>query len=235
MATLADLRNVVARKIGLDNAASSTDQALIDEWVNQGVLEVLLRTHCTIEQATMDTTASTWLYQLPTSILHMKDLWREDAAGAVFPAVHDSYLEILNLHYATTAAADSNVIHYAVVGSNLLAIWPTASTVYTIKLLYVPRPTALSAAGDDPSSETLGRVPTEFHKAIEYYALWQAADYDDDASSDQGERYRAHFNDFVQAYARPAIHKKGGGRLSPALLNPPRKERLPRDPSASTW
>src|SRR3990172_13364752 len=106
MATLADLRNVVARKIGLDNTASSTDQALIDEWVNQGVIEVLLRTHCTIEQATMDTTASTWLYQLPTSVLHMKDLWREDAAGAVFPAGHHNHLEILNLHHPTTPGAD---------------------------------------------------------------------------------------------------------------------------------
>src|SRR3990172_8813998 len=121
----------------------------------------------------MDTTAGTWDYQLDTGILHVKDLWREDAAGAVFPAVHDSYLEILNLHYATTAAADSNVIHYAVLGSNMLTLWPTPSAVYTIKLFYVPRPTAMSDGTHDPSNITYGRIPTEFHKAIEYYALWQ--------------------------------------------------------------
>src|SRR3990167_5973090 len=98
MATLTTLRNSVSKKLGLDNTASSAEQALVDQWCNEGIVEILLRTHCTVETATMDTIADTWEYQLPTSILAMRNIWREDAAGAIDPVIRVTEQEILNYH-----------------------------------------------------------------------------------------------------------------------------------------
>jgi hypothetical protein len=46
----------------------------------------------------------------------------------------------------------------------------------------------MSAAGDTPSF-----IPAEWHKAVEMYACWRMADFDDDGSSQVGEVYRAHY------------------------------------------
>lgn len=234
MATLTTFRNSVAKKVGLDNS-SSGDQPLIDEWLNQGVLEVLLRTHCTVETGTMSTTASTWEYQLDTDILAVHALWTNDADGNVDLAVREDYVGILNLHYASTSTGDSLIKHYATQGSNLLLVWPTPSEAYTINLLYVPRPTAMSSGAHDPSDSAYGRIPKEFHKLIELYACAEAADFDDDAGSQHGERYRFQFEDGIKRM-RKAIRDKGGTRLSPVRVNQRRQRHTAlRDPSVSIW
>jgi hypothetical protein len=193
----------------LDNTASSAEQVLIDRWLNEGVLEVLLRTQCTVEVATMDTIADTWQYQLSTSILAIRDVYREDTAGAVEPVLRVSEQEILDYRRGV-ASSDAAYTRYAVLGSNLLIIWPTPSSVYTLRLFYVPRPTAMSTGTDDPSSATLGRIPTEFHKAIEYYALWQGGEFDENRGSQGGERYRTLFENYLVGIIRPAMRRKGG-------------------------
>jgi hypothetical protein len=205
--TLETLRRAVASKLGLDNSAGN-ERDLIDEWLNQGVLEILLRTHCTVEAGSMNTIADTWQYQLDTDILAIRDIWREDSSAAVEPMVRVSEAEILNYHRGT-GAADASRTRYAVTGSNLLLLWPTPSSVFALKLLYVPRPTAMSAVGHDPSTLTYGRIPTEFHKAIEYYALWQGAEYDDSRPSEYGRQHEQNFEKALHRI-RASMQRKGG-------------------------
>lgn len=212
MPTLADFRLRVAAKLGLDNTASSTEQQLIDGWVNEAILEILLRTHCTVETGEMAVTAGTWQYQLDTDILAIRDLWREDAAADVSPVVRVSEQEILDLH-RFSPGGDAADVRYATTGSNLLLVWPTPSSAYEFKLLYVPRPTPLSDAAHDPSTSSFGRIPSEFHKAIEYYALWQGAEYDENQPAQGGERNRALFENYLAAIIRPAMKRKGGVEL----------------------
>jgi hypothetical protein len=209
MATLATLRSSVSAKLGLDNTAGSAEQVLTDSWCNEAVVEILLRTHCTVETGNMTTTANVWDYQLDTDILAMRDIWREDAQGAIDPVLRLSEQEILDLHRSATSS-NASYTRYAVSGANLLLIWPKPSAVYTLNLLYVPRPTVMSSASHDPSSLTFGRIPTEFHKAIEYYALWQGGEYDESKSSQGGERYRALFENYLASVIRPAMRRKGG-------------------------
>ena len=212
MATLATLRSSVTGKLGLDNSSGSAEQVLVDQWINEGIVELLLRTHCTVEAGSMATTASTWQYQLDTGILAIRDLWKEDTAGAIEPTVRLSEQEILDLHRSATSSTSAN-LRYATTGSNLLLIWPTPTAAYTIKLLYVPRPTSMTATTHDPSSATYGRIPSEFHKAIEYYALWQGAEYDENQGSQGGERFRAMFENYLATIIRPAMKRKGGAEL----------------------
>lgn len=211
MATLATLRTAVSSKLGLDNASGSTEQILVDSWVNEGIVEILLRTHCKVEKGTMAVTSGTWDYQLDTGILAIRDIWGTDSAGAVTAVIRVSEQEILDLHRSTSSG--SATLRYTVVGSNLILLWPTPTTAYTLNLLYVPRPTSMTAADHDPSAETYGRIPKEFHKAIEYFALWQGAEYDENQGSQGGERFRALFEDYLATRIRPAMKRKGGIEL----------------------
>jgi hypothetical protein len=207
--TLGTLRTSVAAKLGLDNTASSAEQVLIDQWCNEGIVEILLRTQCAVETGDMDTTIDEWKYQLDTDILAMRNIWREDAQGAIEPVLRLSEQEILDLH-RSSASSDAAYTRYATTGMNMLIVWPTPSVVYTLKVLYVPRPAAMSSASHDPSSLTYGRIPTEFHKAIEYYALWQGGEFDENRGSQGGERYRTLFENYLVGIIRPAMRRKGG-------------------------
>jgi hypothetical protein len=87
-------------------------------------------------------------------------------------------------------------------------LYPTPSTADTIKLYYVPRPTAMSTGTDDPSTATFGGIPPEFHRAIVKYTEAEAADYRDDQTSQHGDRYRADYQRWL-GKIRKAVNQKG--------------------------
>lgn len=229
MPNLTALRLSVAKELGLDNTVAG-DQPLIDEKLNQGVLEILLRTHCNVDATTISLSANTWQYQLATSILAIIDVARDDE-----PAERVDYAQIRNLRRAGgDTASDSIRTRYATLGSNLLLVWPTPSASQTLDIFYVPRPTALAAGADDPSAAANGRIPTEFHKLIELWAEAEMASYDDDGGSQHGDRYRFQFNEGIKEMRR-RIQQKGGLRLSRARVNPQRRGRRPSDNSADVY
>lgn len=208
MATLAALRNSVTTKLGLLND-TGTERDLVDQWCNEAILEILSRTHCTVHVGSMATVADVWQYHLDANILALRDVFRTDAAGAVEPVIRVTEQEILELRRGS-ASSNAAYTRYATIGANLIILWPTPSAAYTLNLHYVPRPGSMTVASDDPSDANFGRVPKEFHKAIEYYALWQGGEYDESRSSQGGERYRALFENYIDKVIRPSIRKKGG-------------------------
>lgn len=230
MATLSELRTRVSAKLGLDNTASG-DQPLIDGWLNEGVREVLLDTHCYVAKATMNLSANVGDYDLPTTILAIHDIYvTSGGEDGMFERV--SADEILRRRRADAAvAATGTTRYYAVNGANMLMVYPTPAAADTITIYYVPRPTELSSSAHDPSSTTYGGVPVEYHKAIEFYALAEGADYDDDSSSAQGERYRALYERQILKTKR-RIRNRGGRSLGRATLGRRSRRYLSGDPSA---
>lgn len=206
MATLGTIRNVVSRKIGLNNTAGSSDQIMVDEWVNQAVEHILLRTHCRVLCSSMETTANIWKYELPAAILAIKDVWTTstDQYGPLERWDPDTLLT-----YRQSNPQGANSLRYAVMGSNLLLLYPTPTEAFEIDVFYVPKPGTATSETDNFSTNSFG-IPTEFHKAIELFTLWQAADFVDDQSSQRGESYRAQFEDFLGRTVLPAINRKGG-------------------------
>lgn len=220
MSTLATFRSDVAAIIGLDNTTSG-DQGLIDGWVNEGYEDVLLRTHCMVQSATSTVTVGQSDYTLDTAILTIIDLYLT-SSGTSYRLERIPPAEILDLRIDQ---ASGRPFQYCVNGANLLMLYPTPNTADTLTTYYVPRPTALSTGTDTPSS-----IPSEQHKLIEYYALARAADYDDDSSSNQGDRYRTLYDNGIKEFRR-LIQRKGGSRLAPARLIAWRRVRIPSDPS----
>ncbi len=230
MATLLTLRRAVQNKLGLDATASSTEETLLDEWLNSGVVDVLLQTRCNVNCSDLTTTADEWKYTTPTSILSVLDVTYQSASASTTTALERTTpAEILRMRQQ--GATGSPPRYYALAGNDLLMLFPTPSSVDTITLLYVPRPTAMSATGNDPSAETYGGIPSEYHKAIEYYALWQAAEYTDHQPSQFGRAFHADYLGLLRQF-KVARWKKGGRSLGRARVG--RRPLVPHDNSQDT-
>lgn len=169
-------------------------------------------------------TAGTDDYTLDTAILLVKEAF-STAAGENGRLTQVSPSELLEMRMAGGTATSGAAMYYAVNGANLFMVYPTpASSADTVTFYYVPRPTTLASGADIPSE-----IPAEHHPAIEFYALWRLASYDDDQSSGQGERYREQYSEWVRK-ARKYISMKGNVRLPRATVG--RRRLVPHDPSA---
>lgn len=188
MANLEKLRRVVGGKIGLDYQNPGDERDLIDEWCSQGVRDVMLRTHCYVATSVLSTTADEWQYDLAYAVMAIKYLWRD---GSTEKMIRVDSEQIVEMRESANQDVPGTVIQWAMLGGNQVLVWPTPTEEYQMNIIYVPRPTELSFDTHDPQDPTYGGVPIEYHKAIEYFALAEAADYDDDAGTAQGDRYKA--------------------------------------------
>ncbi len=216
MATLGTLRNVISSKIGLD---ATNDQALMDEWINQGVLDVMVRTRCTVSPATLSLSAGVVDYELDPDILRLTDV-RTASNIQLSPKSPDQLRDLRRSAYTGAGR------YYALDGANLFMVYPTPAAGDTITFYYIPRPATLLVTNDSPDE-----IPSEFHKLVEWYALAEAADYDDDGSSGIGSQYLGRYEKGI-AEAKAAITRKGG-RLAPSV---PGRSRTTRSvPSQDVW
>ncbi len=190
--------------------SDAAELALIDQRVNEGVTDVLLRTDCKVISGTLTETSGTGDYTLDSSILRVVG-WSWTSSGTVYTPDRVSVVEMLRLRQnnSTTGGTPSA---WAQAGANLLMVYPSPTAADTITIYYVPEPVVLSAAADTPSE-----IPDWGHPAVEKYALAALASYDDDASSAQGQRYRDDYEFWVQKIRRHLLLK--GGPLPRAKVN----------------
>lgn len=171
----------------------------------------------------MTESAGTGDYTLDTGILTIKGIQWSNSGGSYSQPERVSPEEILRYRaFANALTSATPAAAYAIAGANLLMVYPTPSTADTITIYYVPRPATLSAGSDTPSE-----VPTEFHTAVEQYALWKLAAMSDDSSSGNGEQYRTAYEgkdgrSGMLARIRKHVYTKGG-RPGRARLHPSRR------------
>lgn len=211
MATLTDFRLRISAKMGLDNTVSG-DQGLIDSWVNEAVSEVLQRTRVQVQLGTMAVTAGTADYTLSTNILAIDDLYITGLSDSTqHQLLRRSPSEILNMRIGSSGGTPP-VRFFALNGAFTLMLYPTPNQADTITIYYVPRPATLTAGSDTPTD-----IPTEYHKAVEYYGLWQAGQYTNDSQSQEGETFHKMYESELVVLKR-GIRQRGGRKLSPAVV-----------------
>lgn len=196
---------------------------MIDSWVQEGVAEILARTHCQVSIATLALTSGTKDYTLPTQVMAIEELFNT-SGGTDYQLQRAPLEEMIRLRRAVGSTPSR---YYTLIGFDSLLLYPTPGTGETLTIYYVPRPATL-AAGDSPTD-----IPAEWHKAIEVYALWQGADYDDDQSSAQGERYHQQYEAYIREIKK-AMRRMGGKRIAPAVPGRRRSLLLPSSPSQDT-
>ena len=223
MATLTQFRAELAAVLGLDNTASG-DQTFMDQYINEGVSDVMLKVRFRVRPFEMALTADEGDYTLTTDILAIIDLI-VTSQSSDYSLARVTPSDILDMR--RNAAGSSPARYYAVAGSDLLMVYPTPDAADTLTGLYVPRPATLTAGADTPSE-----IPAEWHKLVSLYALYRCADMDDDSSSDMGERYRALYENGIRE-ARKATYTHGGIRM-PAVRRRVRRGMVESDPSVST-
>ena len=232
MATLAKFRTRIAMKTGIAaDTSGSDDQALADDWINDGIVDVLLETHCNVDSQTVTPGASAD-YALSASVLAIIDMYTS-SAGTDARVEQVSVPDLLEMRRQGSTASSSPVTHYALAGADLILFYPTPAAADTFTMYVIPKPTAMSVSSDDASSASLGGVRTEFHKAIELYALAEAADYDDDGSSAQGARYRERYHEELGRIKR-SLNRLGSYKQPPAVL-PTQRRRRPRRYNDQDW
>lgn len=207
MATLEQFRRTVGRKTGMDFNTAGTDRDLIDSWLNEGVREVLLRSHCYVAATVVTTTADEWQYDLSSNVMVIKNIWRD---GEDSPMIRVDPEEILELRRANGAGTSVSNLRWAMSGTNMLLFWPTPTEEYDISLIYVPRPSEMAAEEHDPANPTYGGVPVEYQKAIELWALMNASDHEHEGRTKSGLDYLQQFEAYLGRVVRPGVNRKGG-------------------------
>jgi hypothetical protein len=161
-----------AANFGFDTEAGSEERELMEEWANEGVIDILLETHVRVELGELTLTAGVNDYRVDSSVMAVKEI---DPTGGV-----DAQLVTSDEIYDRRRASDvpDSLFQLAITG-DLFQVWPTPSQTQVIKYVYVARPTPMTNDAHDPSQETYGAIPEEFHPGIQAYMEKQAAMYDE--------------------------------------------------------
>lgn len=208
---LATFRARVSGAIGVDNTDGSTEQSLLDGWVNESVVQFLIRVKANGRMAALALTADQGDYDLDSDILSMRAAWiAPAAAGQELPLRQVTAEEIIAYRRYRGVDPDPSARLFALEGANHLMLYPTpGSNSDVLHILYVPRPDAMAATADSPSAASFGGVPEEYHPVLENYVKWKAAEFANNGPSQLGQMWKAEWEDGL-VKARVAITKKTG-------------------------
>jgi hypothetical protein len=216
LATFTVLKSRVSKVLGLDETASGTDDTLLGYELNDAVREFLLDTHINVNRSETTIAAVEDDSEIGTPVLVMLDIQITGTNGQISLPERTSPQEILRMRRAGSVSSGTTR-WYAHNGNDMYMFYPSLAIGDVVTIYYVPKPTEMSSASHDPSNETYGGIPVEYHPALIEYAKWKMADYDDDGSSQQGLVYQANYERLVRKALRRK-RLKGGRSLGRAVV-----------------
>lgn len=164
-----DMYRYVQAQLGLQEIVYFDETLLSKAMINQGVMDLLSRTRCTVRCIDLHVVGGVSQYVVNDELIGLVDI--EDGLPKV---QRDS----------------SYQPSFTMIRSDILRLTPTPSEDGEVQVWGVKKPYPMVDDDDSPGDEEHGAIPPDFQDAIITYALWKAADYADDASSAQSERYR---------------------------------------------
>jgi len=164
--------------MGMQEIVSHDETAFIKQYLNEGVLDILVRTRPYTRVITMTLTGGVAIHDMSTDILALLDV--QDASG--------EFLQRLTREDATRAqASGSKGFAYE---EPLLWVSPVPDTDTQIKAYGIFRPSPMTNDTDDPANPNYGALAPEFHPAVINYGCWKAAEYTQHEQSAMGEKFR---------------------------------------------
>jgi hypothetical protein len=214
---LGDLIFRTAHKSGLSD--DNTDEhTLMLGWARDGVIEVLLETSCVIDTATTALTIGSYLYTIDPAVLAVKSAQLQSQNQ-----LYDIEVTQLERLRSRQKGQGTSPIQLLAVEGDRLYVYPTPSEADVLVWDYIPRPQQqLTNPADDPSSPNYGRIPPEYHRAIEYYMIWQAAEYDDKKFAETPQDLMGRFTQECARVQRRRKGKRGRTPLRPLIGYPGR-------------
>jgi len=185
--THGDMKNEVIRTLGLQDITDYDETGMVANWIYRGIIDMLSRTRCVVRCVNMHVRAGVDEYTLDHSILALVDV----GDGLIRRLRRDESITPEDATvYAPNPPISNTVYGFTLIRADLLRVEPTPTLDGTLQVWGVMRPTQMTQDTDNPGDDQFGALPDEYQDAPILYALWKGSDYSDDASSQQGERYR---------------------------------------------
>jgi len=167
--------------LGAEEIVGNDEVALIKDFLNAGVVNILTRCRPYTRQVQLNLTADTEIHDMAGDILSLLDVQAPD--GSFLQRYSREDITRMQKAGEPGFAYEEPLFWYSPVPSDDMSI-----TAYGIF-----RPTAMSADGDTPTTGNMGGLNPEFHEAIVIYALWKMGEYVQHEGSQQGERWRIQY------------------------------------------
>jgi len=142
-----------------DNDLSSSAELLV--WLNDGMIDIVARTHCLEATESIDLATSTLEYSVTSTYVTVKAVLYKDSAGTFWALKKGSPSSV-----GQNTAADAPMYWYDWGGK--IGIYPTITrTTETITVYYITRPTAIASSGTVTT-------PALYDTALTYYVAAHA-------------------------------------------------------------
>jgi hypothetical protein len=164
--------------LGMQEIVAHDEIAFIRAYLNEGVLDVLVRTRPYTRTINLSLTGGVAIHDMSTDILALLDIQHP----------YYGFLQRLSREDITDAQ-DRGEPGFAY-EEPLLWISPVSSQDSQVKAYGVFRPAQMSNDSDDCSNPNYGGLPSEFHVAVVNYALWKGGEYTQHEGSAMGEKFR---------------------------------------------
>lgn len=212
--TRAQMRDQVKFWLGLQDIAGFDETGLIYDQLHYGTIDLLARTKCVVRCLDLNVSAGTDTYTLDHLVLALVDI--QD--GARRRARRDQSLgDVPGIVIYPAGSVPLYRPTFTLIRADILRLSPVPDVNGSVQTWAVLRPAQMTADSQSPGDEAYGAIPDEFQDAIVTYALWKCADYADDSSAQQGERYRMLYEGQDGrggrlAQIRSAVNKRGTAR-----------------------
>lgn len=205
--TVLQCQTRVARVVGLSLSVAD-DMSLMLGWYNDAVVQFLRETKLNVRPASLAVTAGQEDYTLDSDILSMQAIWYGPNTGteAMMQAITP---EDMYTRRFVNQDGGGPPNFYALVGAHTLMISPSPGTSDVINMLYVPRPSAMSASSHSPSATAFGNIPPEYHVILEAYVKWKAGEAEEHRPSDNGLQFQAEWERAITR-VKAELRRKAG-------------------------
>lgn len=199
--TRGDLVERVSLVSGLSDAAASEERGLLEDWANEAVVQTLLDTSCFVQEGQTTLTSGENHYTGDASILLIRD-WQ-------FPDISD--YERVTVDEARDLYRTGS--YRKVFAMEFRDFWinPSPSSNIVASFTFVPKPSPMTDDAHDPAVSTYGGIETQYHKALEYYMLWQAALYDEKKLPQSASDYEKLYDGKCRQIRQEG--RRAGGRM----------------------
>lgn len=179
--TFKQLTDRVKFTLGAEEVIGNDEVALIREFLNLGVVNILARTRPYTRQITLNLTGGVKIHDMSNEIIALVDVQGSNGR----------FLDRLSRQDVTAAqAGGAPGFAYE---EPLFWISPVSTEDVAITAYGIFRPTPMSADADDPATPEFGGLAPEFHEAIVMYGLWKGGEYVQHEGSGQGEKWRIQY------------------------------------------
>jgi hypothetical protein len=215
-----------AEELHLDQTVGLPEIAAIQRWANEAVLDFLGRTRVRVTLGDLVLTPGAGDYRLDVAILALTEAFIPNTTDKLLVVGLDDIIELRRVN--ATLPQGFGTQRIGIEGSFAM-VWPTPTTAGTIRYVFVPKPTAMSADANDPAVDTYGGVPEEYHEGLLLYMLWKGSRYDGAAAPHTPKEYWDLYREYC-VNTRKAHRMKSGerGKLVMAKVGYPDRMSVPR-------